>query len=418
MRFHVLGLGPIGTLLSHHLRRAIPAEHTITLIHKTAGKVQEALAAGNAIHVERHGVLTSATGFRSEAFDRDSSHTDPMPRVASQTPKTPDGSTQPQAEEHNPESIIESLFITTKAHHTVSAVRQLLPRMSANTTIVLLQNGMGVYEQLVSTLFHNSFQRPHFILASNTHGAWLKGDSSVVHAGIGKIDFAIVPETHSRDFEAGLRENVPEHERRLRLEHITDSADDPMFERYKSLRNTVAALLRLESLDASWKTIASVQVAMQRKLVVNSVINPLTAIMGCRNGELFTTEASRRIMGKICEEAAEIYKVQLQSDTRNRLHLLASQGKNTPVSEMGMGRLPQALTKLSLEQECLRVAELTRGNISSMLSDIQRGRQTEIEYLNGYLIDLGESFRVQVPANSMLLNLVKMRSAIPMDATL
>lgn len=43
-------------------------------------------------------------------------------------------------------------------------------------------------------------------------------------------------------------------------------------------------------------------------------------------------------MGEICE-AAEIYKVQFQSDTQKRLHLpdpLASQGKNTTMSEMGI----------------------------------------------------------------------------------
>jgi len=399
MRFHVLGLGSVGSLLSHHLRRAIPTTHSITLIHKTQRQARDALSHGGVIRIENHGLLSTAHGFRFENFD------------------ALDVSSMAQTEGSAKHvETIESLFVTTKAHQTLPAIRRLVPRLSKNSTIVLLQNGMGMYEALVHEVFRNPEQRPHFILASNTHGAFRKDTYHVVHAGQGTIDFGIVPDIAGRAFEAGfLDESVPKPERKPHLSDIT-TPDDPSFERYRSLRSTVAAMLLLEPLDVSWKPMAHIQTAMRRKLVVNAVINPLTAIMGCRNGDIFTTPSSHRLMQRICQEASNVFMVQTKAETQTWLQTLVSEGID--VDDVAIGRLPRALTKTMLEEEVLRVAQATKGNISSMLSDVRHGRTTEIDFINGYLLKLGLTYHVEMPATATLLNLVKMRSAIPLDQML
>jgi 2-dehydropantoate 2-reductase len=188
-----------------------------------------------------------------------------------------------------------------------------------------------------------------------------------------------------------------------------------LHDRYRSLRNTVAALCSLdEALHTSWKPIAQVQLAMRRKLVVNAVINPLTALMGCRNGDIFTTNAARRIMRRVCDEASKVYEAQFRAETEA---WLSSQGTDGH-AHMSVGHVPRELTRSFLEEECERVAKLTKGNISSMLSDVRRGKETEIEYINGHLLNLGTTYSIQMPATAMLLNLVKMRSAIPLDQML
>jgi len=63
----------------------------------------------------------------------------------------------------------------------------------------------------------------------------------------------------------------------------------------------------------------------------------------------------------------------------------------------------------------VRVAELTKGNISSMLQDVRRGRETEIEFINGYLENLGREHRIETPAISMLRNLVELKYFMPLD---
>ncbi|KAF8640851.1 hypothetical protein AX17_000499 [Amanita inopinata Kibby_2008] len=312
---------------------------------------------------------------------------------------------------------IESLIITTKAHQTYPAIRKLLPRISSDATIVLLQNGMGVYEHLIHDIFRNKERRPHFVLAANTHGAYRKDANTIVHAAVGSIQFGIVPDPVGRDFEAGYHdESISKPERFLRLTDIEKPSDDPAGKRYQSLRVTVAALMLLEQLNVSWKPISEVQLAMRRKLVVNAVINPLTAIMGCRNGDIFTTRAAASIMNSVCQESSDVFAAQHRAETQNWLDELPSQGIDPESAEIG--RLPLGLTPSNLRKEVWRVAQATRGNISSMLSDVRLGRPTEIDYINGYLLRLGSMYSIDMPATATLMNLVKMRSSIPLDQML
>jgi 2-dehydropantoate 2-reductase len=81
----------------------------------------------------------------------------------------------------------------------------------------------------------------------------------------------------------------------------------------------------------------------------------------------------------------------------------------------GFSRVPPGLTAQALEEECLRVIQATAGNISSMLSDVRSGGYTEINFMNGYLFGLGRSFGLRMTTTSTLLNLVKLRMAIPLD---
>jgi len=69
MRFHVLGLGPIGTIVSHHLSKSLyTTKHGVVLIHKYAHQLKKANLAGNILEVEREGVVDTSTAFRSEVF--------------------------------------------------------------------------------------------------------------------------------------------------------------------------------------------------------------------------------------------------------------------------------------------------------------------------------------------------------------
>jgi 2-dehydropantoate 2-reductase len=179
---------------------------------------------------------------------------------------------------------------------------------------------------------------------------------------------------------------------------------------YRSLRNTVAALSNLSELDATWKPISHVETAMKRKLVVNSVINPLTALLGCRNGDLLESAEARKIMERVCAEAARAYAMQAQEEEGSR-----SDWEKRVRIRSGFGRTPAGLDAQALREECLRVMKVTAGNISSMLSDVRSGSYTEIEYMNGYLLGLGRSFGLPMTTTATLLNLVKLRSAIPLD---
>ncbi|TFK30924.1 hypothetical protein FA15DRAFT_690520 [Coprinopsis marcescibilis] len=392
---HILGLGPIGSLVAHHLKHTLPRDRkSVTLIHKTA---KQALLKGRTIEIERNGLVTPSKGFISEMF---------CGKPIRPLPEHMWSEVQPGTEK------ITSLIITSKAHQTLPALRKLQPRLSENSTIVLLQNGMGVFEELATNLYPNPEHRPHFILATNNHGAYCI-DRRVVHSGIGNIEFGIVPDVRGRNYEAALEMSHTDNPaRRLSIHDITNK-DDPEHERYESLRLTMSALLNMEGLNTSWRPMSELQLALRRKVVVNSVINPLTALLRCRNGDVFSTQAARDINSRVCAESANVFVAQIRSEAAQWLRDIASQGVDP--KSVDAGRVPPSLLKQSLEEEVLRVASLTSGNKSSMLADIELGRDTEIDYMNGYLLNLGSAHNVPTPTITTLHDLIKMRTDIPLD---
>jgi len=300
MRFHILGIGPIGSLVSHHLCKTLDAtKHEIVLIHKNVTQLRKAHLAGNTLKVEREGVVETSSIFHSEVSEVAAQHRYEKRQekrqaklLARETLKSENTRVAGLESEETEQGIvqthlpIESLIVALKAYTVVKAVKALVPRLTPNSTIVLLHNGMGVYERLVMDVFRNPDQRPQFIVASNDHGAWNKDYFHTVHAGIGSITFGVVADPRGRNFEASVvGEEGPEQERSLSLDDImSPQADDDSS--YRPLRNTVAALTNLTRLNTTWRPISHVETAMKRKLVVNAVVNPLTALLGCRNGDL------------------------------------------------------------------------------------------------------------------------------------
>ena len=395
MHFHVLGLGAIGRLVSHHLRRAAPPAHNVTIIHKTRRRARDFLLQGSIVGIERDGIVTEAKGFGSEPFQHNMSYSDEG-GWDTDLPK------------------IDSLIVATKAHHVLPAMKALLPRLSRDSTIVLLQNGMGVYDHLINALFRNEQYRPHFILTSNTHGVFIKDQELAVHAGVGELQIGIVPDPAGRDFEPGYRDkSIPRHERILRLTDIEQPSTDG---RYHSLHETVSVLTSIEQLNVSWKPISEVQLAMRRKLVVNAAISTLTALFGCRNGDLLKSDAAKILMKRICSEAARLFAAEHAAEAQRWLDGFSQDGLDTDI--LSVDRFPECLTKESLLEEVTRVAELTKGNISSMLLDIQSGKNTELRYITGYLLNLGRAYKVKAPNIATLHFLVKARSDIPIDQML
>ncbi|KAF8479288.1 ketopantoate reductase PanE/ApbA C terminal-domain-containing protein [Russula ochroleuca] len=422
MHFHVLGLGPIGSLVSHHLCKTLDiTKHGVVLIHKTTNQLKKANLAGNTLKVEREGVVDSSTAFRSEVFEAgkqlryEMREENRLVRDTHTSKKANAGGLDAKAEDTSRTHIqhtllpIDSLIVTVKAYAAVDSVKALVPRLSPNSTVVLLHNGMGVYERLVDKVFRNPEQRPHFIVAVNDHGAWNKDYFHTVHAGVGAITFGLVADPRGRTFESTVADtDVPSQEQLQSLDNIMSPQEGDKSP-YRSLRNTVAALSGLSGLNAIWKPISHVETAMKRKLVVNSAVNPLTALLGCRNGELLESAEAGKLINRICSEAAGAFAMQAQEERS-----CGDKDKQVRI-QTGLSRVPPGLTARALEEECLRVLKITAGNISSMLSDVQSGSHTEIDYMNGYLTGLGRSFGLPMTTTTTLLNLIKLRTAIPLD---
>lgn len=304
---------------------------------------------------------------------------------------------------HPPYGHILSLFMTTKAQAAAPAMDALIRanRISPSTTVVLMTNGMGVYEQIVDSFFKDPATRPQFVLATNTHGASLKGWFDVVHAAKGQLHYAVVPDPLGRDQQL---------DKALRPDPTTNAssfAPSPSTQHpFSSLHRTVSILDTLSPrLNTALEPIHQLHHRLILKLITNCCINPLTALKDCKNGDLLHDNDALKTIREICEEAAEVLQRKSAEDEEQMIML--AQSDSRPSSMNALLRTPSAK---ELEEEVLRVARLTTENYSSMLQDIRKGKPTEIEYLNGHLTRLADLYGVATPANDDLAERLREKS--------
>ncbi|WFD34497.1 hypothetical protein MCUN1_001338 [Malassezia cuniculi] len=402
MHAHVIGVGAVGTLIASHMRRVLAAprtrglrelipESTLTLHLRERPFAKQPLAApGRRLIVERDGALSVQDGFRIELM------------TAAGAPRAlqPDS----RGELHDvaaPAEPIDSIIVATKADATYSALSHLVERITPATTVVLLQNGMGVLDMLCERLFYDPDKRPHMVLASTTHGCFTKRPLHTVHAGFGSIHLAVVPNPRNNAVHDALS--------------VTAVPDTPELH---TLRGTLALLLSLP-LDVHWEKVREFQLRALRKLVINACVNPATALVDCKNGELYGAAPAAELFRLVCTEASQVLEAHARdakasdsnSEDASRLTSLPLADLLTQTDSEGMPLLDASLRPASLQHEVERVVRATAGNWSSMHQDIRTGRvSTEIDYINGYLCDLGRTYGIPTPANDMLTHLVKLKS--------
>ncbi|MBO6811611.1 MULTISPECIES: ketopantoate reductase family protein [Marinobacter] len=119
-----------------------------------------------------------------------------------------------------------------------------------------------------------------------------------------------------------------------------------------------------------------------QKLIINAGINPYTAILDCPNGKILDAPLYQSTIDQLCLELSQLM------DAAVRIR-----------------QTPDALRE-RIEQ----VARNTAGNTSSMRADVQRGRQTEIDFINGYVAKLGKELGIETPVNQMLTERVQQLS--------
>ena len=112
--------------------------------------------------------------------------------------------------------------------------------------------------------------------------------------------------------------------------------------------------------------------------MVNAAINPLTALWRVPNGALLASADRRWLLARLVEEAANVAR---------------ARGLVLPFED------PVAYTE--------GVCRSTAANRSSMLQDVERGRPTEIDSINGIIIAEGKRLGVHVGVNEVVWRLVR-----------
>ncbi|MGU9866321.1 2-dehydropantoate 2-reductase [Kluyvera ascorbata] len=235
---------------------------------------------------------------------------------------------------NDPDFLAQSdlLLVTLKAWQVSDAVRSLAATLPATTPILLIHNGMGTLQEL------NGLHQP-ILLGATTQAARRDGNI-IIHVANGTT-------------------------------HIGPA------KRYDDDYSQLAEILQEVLPDVAWHD--NIHSAMWRKLAVNCVINPMTALMNCSNGEL---RHHQEQVARICDEVA-------MTMTREGFHTSPE----------------------SLLFYVNQVIDLTAENISSMLQDIRALRHTEIDYITGFLLKRARAHGIPVPENTRLYEQVKRKES-------
>lgn len=180
-------------------------------------------------------------------------------------------------------------------------------------------------------------------LGVTSHGATLAGPGHVRHAGKGPTRIGYLPGVVG----------------------VNDAA-----------RVTAAATLLTKS-GIKTESVPNIIEYVWSKLLVNVGINALTAIYACPNGQLLKNEDARNRLERAVVEAAMVARakgITVESDP-----------------------LEAAFT----------VCQATADNISSMLQDVRKKRPTEIDAINGAVVQEARILGIPVPENEKIVREIK-----------
>lgn len=291
-------------------------------------------------------------------------------------------------------STISNLVVTVKAHQTVSALRSIRHRLTPSSTICFLQNGMGIIEEVNDKVYPDPEERPQYMMGINSHGVHQLSNTSAVHAGHGVISLSLVrssdtinPGEHAASVtDSPASANSTDMDKSSTLSPISSISEPVSRPIPPSAHYLLQQLTRPPVLAAAAIAPSNLLLTQLEKLAVNCLINPLTVMLDARNGDLLSNFALTRTMRLLLAEICTVF--QALPELRG---------------------VPGVATRLSpqrLETMAVTVARKTGANISSMLADARRGVQTEIEYINGYVVRRGEELGIKCVMNYMLMQMV------------
>jgi len=219
-------------------------------------------------------------------------------------------------------------FIAVKQYHLNDIIEFLHFNSRPNKVILFLQNGMGHIKWLDK-------MKGEVYLGTVEHGAIRTKANYVLHTGMGLTKIAPYSKSRSR-----LLETIP-----LAVDKRFPFVIEEDYEKM-----------------------------LLKKLVVNAVINPLTAVLGIENGDLINNVHFYRLVKMIFKEIVQSLHIQDRD---------------------------------SYFENVIAVCKKTAHNQSSMLCDLEANRLTEVDAILGYILEQATEREINTPIIESFYQAVK-----------
>ncbi len=226
-----------------------------------------------------------------------------------------------------------TILVAVKAYDAVQACEQWLPLLTEHGNVVLCHNGMGTIDPVAALLT----PKQKLWFASTTHGALKHGQHQLEHTGLGLTRWGAA-NLAAEDACAASEFHVLA----TQLQHALGPAQFCL----------------------------DIQAVLWQKLLVNAVINPLTALHQCRNGDLRQPQFQTLIQQLVAEF----------------VQVASAQGVH----------LPNALDTV------YQVIDATAKNYSSMQQDVEKHRKTELKAITGVVLQQATRLQLETPSHQRL----------------
>lgn len=357
-RIYVLGVGNLGRLYAACLAQ-LSNPPPITLVVNRRSLLEH-WATDPGIEITRYGIPERVSNLDIEWWTADKPSMGPVREIA--------GGNQ-----------IGNLIVATKAPDAVPRLDSLRRYLGSSSTVLFVQNGVNrLWPPHGST--YNDYrypggQHPNWLHGVTMHGVYSEGNFKSVHAA--PADITIGPVCSS--------DKHPE-----KASYLTEM------------------ITRAPHLAARAVSKPQLWVLQLEKLVINSIINPLSAVLRVKNGELFA------------DTDGDVVKVMdaLLNETSNVLRALVRHKSSTQILQGGgisEEALMQRLSAMRLRELLHQVGEKVKHNRSSMLQDTEAGKQTEIGEFNGWLVETAEILDLGLDVSSHKIVIDLVRKGVELD---
>ncbi|MGN7397889.1 ketopantoate reductase family protein [Peribacillus frigoritolerans] len=130
------------------------------------------------------------------------------------------------------------------------------------------------------------------------------------------------------------------------------------------------------------------------KLLMNATFSGMSAALGCTFGEVLYNSGAMRSLANIADETIKVARA-------HHIRLVEMQGKDFEFLEL---ENPSEVSgKIAFYEEVWG----PHANLkASMLQDLEKGKKTEIDYINGHVSKKGREKNIPTPYNDMVCTLV------------
>ena len=251
------------------------------------------------------------------------------------------------------QGIYDIIFLMTKQQHNAEVVETLRPFLAEDGALVTFQNG------LPEVLLADILGEERVLGCTVAWGATLQSP--------GVCELTSAPDALS--FSLGAMSDK-------RSKH---------FERVKELLEMMGTVEVEENfIGTRWS-----------KLLINAAFSGMSAVLGCTFGEAAGPWASRRIVQGLMKECMDVCEA-------GGIRIEPVQGKDIMKLLNYNNPFKRALSFMIIPIAIRKHAKLK----ASMLQDLEKGKLTEVDAINGAVADYGKKVGVPTPLNDCVVEIV------------